>query len=60
MAELVGAFDVVRAEHEAMAAEMFNDDGTYKAGINQVNQRPREGGGEGHAVSTSSRPFARG
>ena len=36
MAELLGAFDAVGAEHEGMAADTFNDDGTYKNGINQV------------------------
>lgn len=33
---LLSALDAVRAEHEGMAAEEFNDDGTYKTGINQV------------------------
>ena len=42
MAELLSAFDAVRAEHEGMAAEAFNDDVAYKTGINQV------GGGARH------------
>ncbi len=36
MEELLSAFDAVRATHEGMAAEEFNDDATYKAGIDQV------------------------
>ncbi len=36
MAELLEAFDEVGKEHERMEADKFNDDGTYKAGINQV------------------------
>ena len=42
VAELLSAFDAVRAEHEGMAAEAFNDDVAYKTGINQV------GGGARH------------
>jgi hypothetical protein len=38
--ELLAAFDAVRATHEAMDPDEFNDDGTYKGGINQV---PRVG-----------------
>jgi hypothetical protein len=38
--ELLAVFDAVRAKHEGMAAEAFNDDATYKGGIIQV-----EGGG---------------
>jgi hypothetical protein len=34
--ELLEAFDKLGSEHERMEAEKFNDDGTYKAGINQV------------------------
>ncbi len=34
--ELLEAFDAVGSEHEKMETEKFNDDGTYKAGINQV------------------------
>jgi hypothetical protein len=37
--ELLAAFDMVRMDHERMDAEEFNDDGTYKAGINQVGAR---------------------
>jgi hypothetical protein len=36
VAELLEAFDEVGKEHERMEAEKFNDDGTYKAGINKV------------------------
>ena len=36
VAELLEAFDEVGKEHERMDAEKFNDDATYKAGINQV------------------------
>ena len=34
--ELLAAFDEVGKEHERMEADKFNDDGTYKAGINKV------------------------
>ncbi len=34
--ELLAAFDEVGEKHEKMGADKFNDDGTYKAGINQV------------------------
>jgi hypothetical protein len=34
--ELLAAFDLVVNKHEGMAADLFNDDGTYKAGIVQV------------------------
>ena len=33
---LLKFFDEVRAEYEAMPASMFNDDATYKNGVNQV------------------------
>ncbi len=33
---LLGAFDAVRERHEAMGAKAFNNDTTYKTGINQV------------------------
>ena len=33
---LLEAFDALRQQHAAMAADKFNDDGTYKAGIIQV------------------------
>jgi hypothetical protein len=36
VAELLDAFDAVREKHEGMDPKEFNDDGTYKAGINQV------------------------
>ncbi len=36
MAELLGAFDEVRGEHEGMHPTEFNDDGCYKTAINQV------------------------
>ncbi len=36
MAELLEALDEVWGRHEGMEPEAFNDDGTYKAGINQV------------------------
>jgi hypothetical protein len=36
VAELLEAFDAVGKKHEKMEADKFNDDGTYKAGINQV------------------------
>ncbi len=36
--ELLEAFDEVRGKHEGMEAERFNDDGTYKTGINQVRK----------------------
>ncbi len=36
VAELLDAFDAVRGKHEGMDPKEFNDDGTYKAGINQV------------------------
>ena len=35
----MAVLDAVRVEHEAMDPEMFNDDGTYKTGINQVPRR---------------------
>ena len=35
--ELLKVFDAVRATHEAMDPEAFNDDGTYKTHINQVH-----------------------
>ena len=34
--ELLLVFDAVRAEHERMDADSFNDDGEYKSGTNQV------------------------
>ena len=37
--ELLAVLDAVRVQHEAMDPEMFNDDGTYKTGINQVPRR---------------------
>ncbi len=37
-ADELRAFDAVRAEHESMAAEAFNDDGTYKSCINLVRR----------------------
>jgi hypothetical protein len=42
-AELLAAFDSVRATHEAMDPDAFNDDGTYKGGINQVPHVPCRG-----------------
>jgi hypothetical protein len=36
--ELLAAFDAVRKTHEAMKPDEFNDDGTYKGGINQVRR----------------------
>ncbi len=36
VAELLEAFDEVGKEHEGMDPTKFNDDGTYKAGINKV------------------------
>ncbi len=36
MEELLKAFDGLRAEHEGMTADTFNDDSTYKRGINQA------------------------
>jgi hypothetical protein len=56
--ELLGVFDVVRAEHEQMDADKFNDDGTYKAGTNQVRDgvwRNRPGAGEGAMVGGGRR-----
>ena len=47
MAELLSAFDAVRAEHEGMAAEAFNDDVAYKTGIIQV-------GGGGATLATQN------
>ncbi len=41
--ELLVAFDMVRLDHERMRAEEFNDDGIYKAGINQVGTRSQKG-----------------
>ena len=38
MEELLAAFDALRAKHEGMAAIEFNNDGTYKGGINQVRE----------------------
>ena len=32
----MGAFDAVRREHAAMAAEAYNDDHVYKQKLNQV------------------------
>jgi hypothetical protein len=34
--ELLGAFDAVRTKHAAMAAEEYNDDDAFKAGIHQA------------------------
>jgi hypothetical protein len=34
--ELLRVFDAAGAKHEGMRAEEFNDDGTYKTGINLV------------------------
>jgi hypothetical protein len=34
--ELLKAFDAVGSEHEKIEPEKFNDDATYKSGINQV------------------------
>ncbi len=42
--ELLEVFDAVRATHEAMVPEAFNNDGTYKGGINQVRRVPCRGG----------------
>jgi hypothetical protein len=42
--ELLALFDYVRATHEAMDPDEFNDDGTFKGGINQVPRVPCEGG----------------
>ncbi len=36
VADLLKAFDAVGKKHEKMDPTEFNDDGTYKAGINQV------------------------
>jgi hypothetical protein len=36
VAELLLAFDELRGKHEGMEPKEFNDDSTYKAGINQV------------------------
>ncbi len=41
--ELLGELDVVGAKHAGMDLSLFNDDGTYKGGINQVERG--EGGG---------------
>jgi hypothetical protein len=49
MAELLAAFDAVHEKHEAMKPEEFNDDGTYKGGINQVRRVTCEGGSTAHA-----------
>ncbi len=38
VAELLKAFDMVREKHEGMDPKEFNDDSTYKAGINQVRE----------------------
>ena len=38
VAELLEALDDLREKHEVMEATEFNDDGTYKAGINQVQR----------------------
>jgi hypothetical protein len=37
VAELLRAFDTVRATHEAMDPDEFNDDGTYQGCMNQVH-----------------------
>ena len=34
--ELLGEFDAIAAKHEGMAAEEFNNDTVYKAGVIQV------------------------
>ncbi len=34
---MVEYFDKVRAKHNEMDADEFNDDDTYKAGINEVS-----------------------
>jgi hypothetical protein len=47
--ELLADFDAVRATHEAMDPEAFNDDGTYKGGINQVRRVPCSEGTLAHA-----------
>ncbi len=36
MEELLSEFDEVRAAHVAMPADKYNDDDTYKGGMNQV------------------------
>ncbi len=36
--ELLAVFDGLRVEHEAMDAKEFNDDGTYKTGIDHVRR----------------------
>jgi hypothetical protein len=41
--ELLAAFDAVRATHEAMDPDAFNDDGTYKGGINTVRHATCKG-----------------
>jgi hypothetical protein len=38
--ELVGVFDNLRREHEGMAAHRFNQDATFKKGINQAPAAP--------------------
>ncbi len=48
MEGLLSALDAVQAEHEGMAAEAFNNDGTYKTGINQVRMGH---GGRGDEVA---------
>ncbi len=47
--ELLKVFDAVRATHEAMDPEAFNDDGTYKTHINQVHSGPPPISYSGHA-----------
>ncbi len=49
--ELLGEFDVVRLKHENMEADAFNDDVTYKTGIDEV-----KGGGISSPARGAWRP----
>ena len=53
-AELLEAFDVLRFEHEARDVDKYNDDVTYKAGINEVRRGEVSGCGPGYAVRSLS------
>ena len=57
VAELLAAFDALGKQHEAMEADKFNDDGTYKAGINQVPRDATVGRGSVAGEGWATHPF---
>ncbi len=50
--ELLAEFDLVSAFHEAMEVGLYNDDGTYKAGVVQVKGGVTQAKGARSAVGT--------